>query len=62
MIRLSTADASHIYDVPMSTIRRWATEGRLRRLGTRHRRLWDVDEIEQLVRPDQPTRLTRHSK
>lgn len=59
---MTTADAARIFHVPESTIRRWASEGRLQALGTPRRRLYDATEIEQIVQPGDEWRLTHRRK
>lgn len=47
---MTTADLARIYNIPAGTIRRWASEGRLCRLGTVGRARYRVSEVDQLAR------------
>ena len=49
MILLSLPDAAHIYHVPVSTLRRWLSEGRIVRHGERRPYQVDASEVEQLL-------------
>ena len=46
---LTTAEAASHYDLPASTLRRWASEGRITRYGTPGRARYDALEVEQLL-------------
>ena len=48
MVLLGLADTAHIYRVPVGTLRRWLSEGRLTRHGRKPYRV-DLAEVEALI-------------
>jgi predicted site-specific integrase-resolvase len=49
VILLSLPDAAHIYGIPLGTLYRWLSEGRIVRHGERRPYHVDANEVEQLV-------------
>jgi hypothetical protein len=45
-IQVSAAEAAHLFDVPVGTIRRWAHEDGWTPHGPRHRRRWELDQVQ----------------
>ncbi|MGH3847064.1 MAG: hypothetical protein ACRDS0_37435 [Pseudonocardiaceae bacterium] len=45
-MRVSTADASHLFGVPVGTLRRWAHEDRWTPHGTSRYRRWDYAAVQ----------------
>ena len=45
----TTQQAAAYFGIPCGTIRRWAHEGKLRRYGPKHRALYDLNDIAELV-------------
>lgn len=57
--RITTADASIIYNIPARTLRRWHTEGRITAHRDGRNYTWDCAELDQLADQRAGYRLPR---
>ena len=65
MIRLSLPDVAHIYCIPLSTLRRWLSNGTLTRHGSKPYKV-DLTEVETVIRAKKrhalPSRVAKDNK